>query len=43
MIKSTLVAGTVVVALAFAAGAYVGWRTTMKVMDSVIARRKQLA
>lgn len=41
--KTTLVVGTVAVVLAFAAGAYVGWKTTMKVMDVVIAKRKQVA
>lgn len=43
MIKSTLAVGTVAVCLAFAAGCYVGWKTTMRVMDHVLARRKQAA
>ena len=40
MIKTTLAVGTVVVGIAFAAGCYVGWKTTMRVLDNVMARRK---
>lgn len=40
MIQATLVVGSIAVGFAFAAGCYVGWKTTMKVIDSVEARRK---
>lgn len=40
MIKWALAAGAVVAGFAFAAGAYTGWKTTMKVLDSVEERRK---
>lgn len=40
MIKMTLVVGTVVVGVAFAAGCYVGWKTTMKAMEIAWSRKK---
>lgn len=42
MIKWTLVVGGLVAGVAFAAGTYVGWKTTLKVIDSVEARRKKV-
>lgn len=41
MIKWTVAAGAVVAGLAFASGFYVGWQTTLRVADSLIARRKK--
>jgi hypothetical protein len=41
MIKWTVMAATVGVGFAFAAGCWVGWKTTLKVMDSVQERRKK--
>lgn len=35
MIRTTLAVGTVVVGIAFAAGCYVGWKTTLKAMEAV--------
>lgn len=43
MIRTIVAVGAVVTGAAFAAGFYVGWKTTMKVMDNVIARRQRLA
>lgn len=41
MIKWTVIAASVAVGFAFAAGAYTGWKTTLKVMDSVQARKEK--
>lgn len=41
MIKWALPGAAAVVVLAFGAGAYVGWKTTMTVLDVVEARRKK--
>jgi hypothetical protein len=40
MIKWIASAAAVVAGAAFAAGAYVGWKTTLKAMDSVAKRTK---
>jgi len=40
MIKWVTMGVTVGIGLAFAAGAYVGWKTTLKITDSVYARKK---
>lgn len=42
MIKTVLALGTVVVGVAFAAGCYVGWKTTLKVVDDVTSRKKAM-
>ena len=38
MIKWVILAGAVGTGFAFAAGAYVGWKTTLRVIDSVNKR-----
>jgi hypothetical protein len=43
MIKWIVLAGAVGAGFAFAAGAYVGWKTTLKVIDSYDERRKKEA
>lgn len=43
MIKWIAGAAAVGVGFAFAAGAYVGWKTTLKAMDSVAKRAKDEA
>jgi len=40
VIKWVVMAGAVAAGFAFAAGTYVGWKTTLKVVDSVDQRRK---
>jgi hypothetical protein len=35
--------GTIVFGVAFASGCYVGWKTTMKVMDHVLTKRKAMS
>jgi len=42
MIRWSLVAGGAIAGVAFAAGAWVGWKTTLKVIDSVEQRRKKV-
>ena len=42
MIKWVAAAGATIAGFAFAAGAYVGWKTTLKVIDSVEDRRKKV-
>jgi len=41
MIKWVLVGGAVVAGVAFAAGTFVGWKTTLKVIDSVKAKKEK--
>lgn len=41
MIKWVLTASAVGVGFAFAAGAYVGWKTTLKVVESVDDRKQK--
>ena len=41
MIKWVLMGSGLVAGLAFAAGTYVGWKTTLKVIDSVNAKKKE--
>ncbi len=41
MIKWSLLAGGVVAGVAFAAGCWVGWKTTLKVIDSVNVRKEK--
>lgn len=40
MIKTPIIIGTLVAVAAFAAGCYVGWQTTLRVLDSALARRQ---
>lgn len=40
MIKWAFWAGGIVAGFAFAAGCYVGWKTTMKVVDNYDERKK---
>lgn len=39
MIKWAIAAGAAIAGFSFAAGAYVGWKTTLKVLDSVERRK----
>lgn len=39
MIKLVAAAGAVIAGFAFATGCYVGWKTTLKVLDSVERRK----
>lgn len=41
MFKNALMFAPVVIGLAFAAGVLVGWKTTLRIMDNVIARREK--
>jgi hypothetical protein len=41
VIKWTVLAAVAATGFAFAAGAFIGWKTTLKVLDSVQERRKQ--
>jgi len=41
MIRWVLIGSGVAAGVAFAAGAYVGWKTTLKVIDSVNAKKKE--
>jgi hypothetical protein len=41
MIKWVLIGGGMVAGVAFAAGTYVGWKTTLKVIDSVKAKKEK--
>lgn len=40
MIKWVFIAGGVVAGAAFAAGTYVGWKTTLRVIESVNSKKK---
>ena len=41
MIKKTLAATPIIVGFVFAAGFYVGWKTTLRVVDSIISRKEE--
>jgi len=41
MIKWIIVAGTMATGAAFTVGCFVGWKTTLKVLDSVERREKK--
>lgn len=38
MIKTTLTVTTIAVSLAFGLGFYAGWKTTLRIIDNVMAR-----
>lgn len=41
MLKNALMLAPVAIGIAFAAGVFVGWKTTLRIMDNVIARREK--
>lgn len=41
MLKNAMMLAPVVIGFAFAAGVFVGWKTTLRIMDNVIARREK--
>lgn len=41
MIKTTIAVGIGIAVGAFALGCYVGWRTTLHVLDAVIVRKQK--
>ncbi len=40
MIKKALAAAPIIVGFVFATGFYVGWKTTLRIVDSVIPRKE---
>lgn len=41
MLKKALMLAPIAIGFAFAAGVFVGWKTTLRIMDDVIARREK--